>query len=241
MLADLKPSALLFDFYETLLDIWTDENDPYVWEKLALFLQYRGMLLEGQGLKQSYDHLVRQHLEQSSEPYAEVSVYEIFRTLLSGWNVANFSELLTITVQLYRALSIRRFQLFEDTIPTLQRLRQQYRLALVTDAQRVFFEAEIRITGLAPFFEVMIVSSDYGFHKPDPRIFQLALKELGVEPGQALYVGDSWQRDMVGAQSAGIRTILLNRKNHTYHFGGQPGPDAIVGSLDELRYNPLLF
>lgn len=241
MPADLRPKAVLFDFYETLLDIWTDENDPTVWEQLARFLQYRGLACEGQGLKQAYDHLVKQHLEQSSEPHTEVHVYEIFRALLAEWQEAGSAELLTAAVQLYRALSIRRFGLFEDTLPTLERLKGRYQLGLVTDAQRVFLEPELRMTGLASFFEVIIVSSDHGFHKPDPRLFRLALEGLGVAPEQALYVGDSWRRDMLGARSAGLRTVLLNRKNHSYHFEGPERPDAVVGSLDELRYHRLLF
>ena len=48
-----------------------------------------------------------------------------------------------------------------------------------------------------------------GVEKPDPRIFHLALKELGVKPGEAVHVGDFYQVDVLGARKAGLREGIL--------------------------------
>jgi putative hydrolase of the HAD superfamily len=235
MFTNLKPEVVLFDFYETLLNIWTDEETPVLWDNLARFLQYQGLSVDPKALQENYRFLARQHLEQNREEYPEINVFDIFRTLILKLGYSGSDKLITTAAQLFRVLSIRHFELFPDTLPTLQFLHQKCRLGLVTDAQRVFLEPELKITGLQSFFDVIIVSSDYSFHKPDPRMFKMALEKLPVVSGRALYVGDSWARDIIGAKTVGLKTILVNRKNHFYQFEDSQGPDQMIRSLDELR------
>ncbi|NIW35262.1 MAG: HAD-IA family hydrolase [Gemmatimonadetes bacterium] len=63
--------------------------------------------------------------------------------------------------------------------------------------------------GLADEFEIILDSGELGIEKPDPRIFQLALERLGVRSEEAVYVGDTWEVDVVGAREAGLRPIYL--------------------------------
>lgn len=63
--------------------------------------------------------------------------------------------------------------------------------------------------GLSPLLEVIIDSTVLGIAKPDARIFEAALSELGVVPSQAIYVGDSYSADMVGGKNAGMWTAWL--------------------------------
>ena len=70
-------------------------------------------------------------------------------------------------------------------------------------------EQALAAAGLRKYFDVVIDSALVGVEKPDPRIFQAALKALNVKPQEALYVGDLYHVDVVGARSAGIEAILL--------------------------------
>ncbi|MCY3741871.1 MAG: HAD family hydrolase [Candidatus Poribacteria bacterium] len=63
--------------------------------------------------------------------------------------------------------------------------------------------------GLTPLLEVIIDSTVLGIAKPDARIFEAALSELGVVPAHAIYVGDSYAADMVGGKNAGLWTAWL--------------------------------
>ena len=63
--------------------------------------------------------------------------------------------------------------------------------------------------GLSPLLNVIIDSTVFGVAKPDTRIFEAALAELGVAPSQAIYVGDSYAADMVGGKNAGMWTAWL--------------------------------
>jgi putative hydrolase of the HAD superfamily len=65
-------------------------------------------------------------------------------------------------------------------------------------------------TGLAAHLHFIIDSSVVGVEKPDPRIFHLGLREAGVAPDEAVYVGDLYSVDVLGARAAGLEGILLD-------------------------------
>ena len=62
---------------------------------------------------------------------------------------------------------------------------------------------------LSPLFDVIIDSTVFGIAKPDPKIFEAALSELAVAPAEAIYVGDSYKADMVGAKNVGMWTAWM--------------------------------
>jgi len=80
----------------------------------------------------------------------------------------------------------------------------------------VISNADGRITtilqqcGIEQFFQVVIDSHLVGVEKPDPRIFQLALAQTQAEPEQAIFIGDIYGIDVLGAERAGIRPLLLD-------------------------------
>lgn len=90
----------------------------------------------------------------------------------------------------------------------LVRLARRYRLGIVSN----FYGNLGRVcddAGIRSLFSVLVDSAEVGCSKPDPRIFRAALEALGVEPAAATFVGDSLQRDMVGARGVGMRHIWL--------------------------------
>ncbi|MDQ4082256.1 MAG: HAD-IA family hydrolase [Actinomycetota bacterium] len=95
------------------------------------------------------------------------------------------------------------FRLLPGTVPALDRLRSaSFRLACVTNWDYTFPE-HLALLGIASRFETVVTSAEAGAPKPDPAIFRLALARLGVEPRQALHVGDS-EADRLGAHAAGL-------------------------------------
>jgi putative hydrolase of the HAD superfamily len=64
--------------------------------------------------------------------------------------------------------------------------------------------------GLSRYLDFVIDSSEVGVEKPDSRIFQLALERAGLGPDAAVYVGDLYSVDVLGARSAGLRAVLLD-------------------------------
>ncbi|MBI3304199.1 MAG: HAD family hydrolase [Deltaproteobacteria bacterium] len=64
--------------------------------------------------------------------------------------------------------------------------------------------------GIAQFFDVVIDSHDVGVEKPNPRIFHLALEQAGARPEEAIFVGDIYSIDILGAERAGMRPVLID-------------------------------
>jgi HAD superfamily hydrolase (TIGR01509 family) len=124
------------------------------------------------------------------------------------------------------------WQALQASVAVLTTLRSQYTLGIISN----FYgnvAALCEECGLAALCEVIIDSERVGVSKPEPRIFTLALERLGRAPETAVYVGDSFERDVLAARAAGLRTIWLR--------GPEPRPcldpnmpDAIITTLAEL-------
>ena len=116
-----------------------------------------------------------------------------------------------------------------DTHDALARLRAAgLRLGVVSNSDGRVEEA-LEAAGLRDYFDVIVDSTLAGVEKPDPAIFRPALEVLGVPPEEALYVGDLYEVDVLGAHAAGMPAVLL------VPAGGAPPPGcATVGSLGAL-------
>jgi HAD superfamily hydrolase (TIGR01549 family) len=84
-----------------------------------------------------------------------------------------------------------------------------YRVGVISNSDGRL-ETLVRDAGLAGSLDVIIDSRVVGVEKPDPRIFHLALERTGVAPHEAIYVGDFYSLDVVGARRAGLEAILLD-------------------------------
>ena len=127
----------------------------------------------------------------------------------------------------------RRHVVFAESEQVLHDLKKNFRLALLTNGAPDIQGMKIDGSNLASFFETIIISGDHGFGKPDPRIFQLALKRLKVAAHEAVMIGDSLNRDIAGARAAGLRTIWINRYNRTLN-DSHPIPDLELTNLRDL-------
>lgn len=104
------------------------------------------------------------------------------------------------------------WDLFDDVAPALGALAADgVELAVIAnwDPRLPGLLAEL---GVAGSFSQIVYSAEVGFEKPHPGIFESALARLGVEPDEALHVGDSRRRDVEGAQAVGMHAVLLDRE-----------------------------
>ncbi len=94
--------------------------------------------------------------------------------------------------------------------PTLASLKaRNLRLAVVSNANGTLRSAFQRLD-LAPFFDLVVDSAEEGIEKPDPRLFELALRRVGTDAAHAVHVGDMFHVDVVGARRAGLSAILVD-------------------------------
>lgn len=222
--------AVLFDLYGTLVDIWTDEFDPGLYVTLCQFLTYYDICFEPEELAARYQEYAAAQLLERPSPYGEIDVFLVFEEILKeGLKKTPERSLVIWVARLFRSLSRRRFGLFPDTLPALQQLRGRYRLGLVSDAQWVFSEPEIRALKLGEFFETVVLSSRYFVRKPAPEIYAHALRAMWLPPGQALYVGNDPLEDVPGPQAIGMPVVLVDRGGSLVNC-----PVPVIHSLEEL-------
>ncbi len=104
-----------------------------------------------------------------------------------------------------------------DVPDALERLHAAgFGLAVVSNANGTVRE-RLRLLGLGRFFPIVVDSHEERIEKPDPRIFLPALRALDVPPSRALYVGDLFHIDVLGARAAGIDAVLLDRYDLRAH------------------------
>jgi putative hydrolase of the HAD superfamily len=120
----------------------------------------------------------------------------------------------------------------ESTRAALGRLKAAGLLLGVVSNSEGRVEDALQAAGLRDYFDVVVDSGRIGIEKPDPRIFQAALHALGVRPEEAVYIGDLYEVDVVGAQSAGIDAVLLGVP------GSLPGC-RITSSIEDLAHSLL--
>jgi HAD superfamily hydrolase (TIGR01509 family) len=83
-------------------------------------------------------------------------------------------------------------------------------VAVISNTEDGRLTDSLEAAGLGGLFDLLIDSHLVGCRKPDPAIFRLALGRLGVEAGEAVFVGDSYAHDALAARSAGLRAVLLD-------------------------------
>lgn len=92
----------------------------------------------------------------------------------------------------------------------LHNLQQNdFRLAVISNRTNPFDE-QLESLGISSYFEYSLAAGTIDAWKPDPIIFQHALTQMNVKPEQAVYVGDNYFADVLGANNAGIQPILID-------------------------------
>jgi putative hydrolase of the HAD superfamily len=198
--------AVIFDVGNTLL--WLDH--PFVLQLLrehGVEATEEELIAAQYGAKLLLDELVRTGGAGDDAHRGRVFFGEVFRRL--GVPAERFPS---ISQRLYSRHAEKNLwsSVRERTEETLDELKRRgYRLGVISNADgRV--EALLDGLGLLRHFEFVIDSGTVGVEKPDPRIFRMGLERMGVEPHEAVYVGDVYEIDVAGARAAGMHAILLD-------------------------------
>ena len=118
--------------------------------------------------------------------------------------------------------------LFDDVKPILDELSQRFRLASLTNGN-----ADTVETGIDHWFDFSLSSASVGKKKSEPDIYRHVLNLANISADEMVHVGDHPQQDVLGAQSAGVFAVWLNREGQQWAVEDYQ-PDAEIQSLHEL-------
>lgn len=222
----------LFDLYGTLLDIWTDEDMPRLWENFAELLGEGGE--QGDELKAEYGELCAKRAKSRHDPLEEFDLLGVFEEMLEKRHIGK-EKAPELAVK-FRELSRIKLRTFPRVPEMLSELRATGAgVYLVSNAQSCFTLSELEITGLAPLFDGILISSDAGVKKPSPRIFEIARERFSLR-GECIYVGNDMRDDVLGAYRAGIPAVYIETEQSGHYENiDLPKPYAVAPTHEELE------
>ncbi|MCX7744340.1 MAG: YjjG family noncanonical pyrimidine nucleotidase [Flavobacteriales bacterium] len=120
----------------------------------------------------------------------------------------------------YVALSPTKTALVSGAKELLEHLKGRYHLHIITNGFEEIQYLKLKNTGIDHYFKEVITSERAGRRKPDPAIFQFAMKKTGAIPENSLMIGDDLEIDIQGARSNGWQTIWYNPHQKADPEGG---------------------
>ena len=214
-----SPRWLTFDCYGTLID----------WQS-GITSVFREFIPPGEEVADVFGVWERIQWEMIQEPY--VPYIEILKASFEramdalGYRCPRYATEAFVD-------SLTRWEPFPDVNPALIRLSQRYKLALISNIDRALLGGSLR--RLAVRFDMLMTAEDAQCYKPNPAIFQLALKKMDCPCGEVAHVAFGAAYDLAPASGLGFRTVYLNREGPT----GSKAPllppiEAEITSLEQL-------
>ncbi len=231
----------IFDLYGTLVDINTNEYKPSLWKNMVNIYAMNGAKYSVSELKKKYNQYVQEQTELvPAEKYTtnpEPQIEYVFQRLFKEKGVEASMELAIATGKTFRALSLKYIQLYDGVNELFDAIQNHGGKAyLLSNAQRIFTEPEIRMLGIYEKFEDVLISSDEGCAKPDIYFYRRILDKHGLDPHESIMIGNDYRTDIQGSYNAGMDSLYLHTNISPEIKGECPAKYKIMsGSLIEAR------
>lgn len=128
-------------------------------------------------------------------------------------------------------------ELFPDAIMTVEATRQARagrRIGVVTNGPTDVQRQKIAMLGLESYIDFFVISDEFGYWKPEPEIFDEALRLGHADAAESVFIGDSAEHDIAGAQAVGIPAIWVNRTHQPWMLE-IPAPTCVARNLADVR------
>lgn len=237
----------IFDLYGTLVDIHTDEEQEEVWERLALFYGYYGAFYSAEELRERFRETVSgmeradvRRRADAHEAFPEIQIEKVFLKLFLDKGAEADRTLAVHAGQFFRVLSTEYIRLYEGAGELLELLKSHgKKLYLLSNAQKIFTEYELRALDIFRFFDGIFISSDYGCKKPDRAFFEKLLVSGGIQRENAVMIGNDGICDVEGAHRAGLPALYIH--SNLSPEGEMPRAEHTLGAPDMKRVGEILL
>jgi putative hydrolase of the HAD superfamily len=223
----VKYDAVIFDIFGTLVDIFSLEEYRAFLDELCAVL---GVTPAG------YISLWDESADERAlgrVPVAE-QMGALCRELGVDVSTAQLEQAVEVRVDFVRGALVPR----ADAVETLTRLKAAgHKIGVISDCSEEVVVAWPD-TPLAPLVDEAVLSAAVGIKKPDPRVYELACRRLGVKPAACLFVGDGGSRELTGASAVGMDAVLIrvpgDAGEHAFRRDAEEWDGARVSALKEV-------
>lgn len=224
--------VILFDVYQTLIDIDIDEknskeNKAKAWNSFAKSLDQYGINITSIKLIELTDKKRANFYKGKDKGIYHHNFCNIMMQVLKedlGTDIPQ-EEVCSLVYEYYK-ISRGHARLYPGVAETLTELKEKYILAIASYTQRCFIKPEIKELGIDKFFSYFIYTSDVGFHKASTKFYEHCLEIIGKKAEECVMVGDNYDVDVVIPQKLGIRAVWvknpLTASQYAHLFDKEP-------------------
>jgi putative hydrolase of the HAD superfamily len=191
----MRPRAVIFDLWETLID----------WDRQSAAAMVAAVAERAPDFTERWPHSKNRYTGPIRDALADAGVPS-----------TAIEEVCALRLEYVRGALVPR----PGAIETLRTLRDRDVLVGLITVCSEDVEVLWPSTPFAGLFDAEVFSSAVGLAKPDPRIYLLCCEQLGVEPGEAVFVGDGANDELAGAERVGMEAILIHRPGEEPYWDG---------------------
>lgn len=213
----------VFDLYGTLVDIHTNESKPSLWKNMARLFAMMGAVYEPGELKRQYKKLygeetgrnllcMRNELGDEKIAAGEIEIHleEVFEKLFAEKGVEIDRKQAWQISLIFRSLSMNGIRLYDGVRELFERLREAgKRIYLLSNAQRMFTEPEMKLLDFYDCFDGILYSSDEGVKKPSFYFYDALFQKYELKKEESVMIGNEYTADIFGANNYGIDSMYV--------------------------------
>jgi putative hydrolase of the HAD superfamily len=242
-----KYRAVIFDMFDTLVNFRNvhlplvqingrevRSTSPFVYEVLKPLcgtIPFEAFFHAFMGTYQAAE-------EMRNREQREVTARERFRMLFARLQIPDgprVADLMEAGIAEHMRQLARAMEFPESHRALLDRLQPRYRLGIISNFDHgPTVEMALTAHGIRERFEAVVVSADIGWRKPKPEIFLETFRQMGIGPTDAIFVGDTPDVDVVGAQAVGMDVIWIDNGTKALP-PGTPAPTHTVATFVEVE------
>jgi FMN phosphatase YigB (HAD superfamily) len=231
--------AAVFDLGHTLIDYYSSWEVP---ELRAIERSYRLAVEYGcEAPSEKFQTELRKMLldgrMRKEKEMVEIPLYQILDTIYQRFGCEVTDEMLIEGMDIFYGVLVEDRRLVPGTIEMLDMVRSKgYAIGLVSDVAwglpSDYPQRDMAYFRIIDYFDDMVFSTDVGLRKPHPKMFKIALSNLGADADESVFVGNSLQCDVKGALGVGMTAVL--KKSDYYQPDDSIVPDARVDRWSDL-------
>lgn len=203
---------LIFDFFGTLVTYRPGQLSGEAYPATYQLLQEYGLTISYTAFAETFTHTFQALEVHARITHIEYPLSAVMRAFLEAQGTADMPESgVTALVETYIEEWNRGTRPLPEIRPFLATLASRYRLSILSNTHhRPLVEQNLMAMGVRDLMAQVVTSDTVGVRKPAAQIFTTALNQLGITAAQALFIGDTYRDDYLGATGAGLHAILID-------------------------------
>ncbi len=201
----------IFDLYGTLVDIRTNERKTYLWKKMCELFACFGAAYTPAECRKTYFSTISQLEKNLGKQHAEILIEDVYKEMLSSKGAATSEQNIFVLGNAFRIISRDYIRLYEGVSDFLHSLKKAGKgVYLLSNAQRMFTEPEMRVLGIIDFFDGIFYSSDIGVKKPSPDFMEQLLQKYNLDRKKSIMIGNDISCDVGVANACQMDSLYIH-------------------------------